>query len=80
MQENTKKIIRSIRLLPEEEKEKVYEAFILRRTKNMDPKTKKLIKFGIKSLNSFRNWEKKARITLEKSRKFTNELKRQARA
>lgn len=50
------------------------------RKTDTDSKTKKLIEFGVKSLNTLKNWEKKARITLQKSRKFTNELKRQARA
>ena len=80
MKSNAKKIIKSIKLLPEEDKEKVYEFVVVERNKNADPKTKKLIKFGIKSLNDFRDWEKEAKATLEKSRKFTNELKRQARA
>jgi len=78
MKQDTKKIIKSIKALAEEDKEKIYEFVVLERNKNVDPKTKKLLKFGIKSLNDFRDWEKKAKATLEKSRKFTNELKRQA--
>ena len=80
MKPDTKKIIKSIKTLPQKDKEKIYDFLshdILEQTSSRD---KKLIKFGLRSLKEFRKLKKEALLTLEKSRKFTNELKKQARA
>ena len=41
----------------------------------MSAREKKLIIFGIKSIKKLQDWNKKARLTIAKSKKFTNGLK-----
>ncbi len=42
----------------------------------MAQNTKKIIKFVEKSIKKLRDWNKKAKLTLGKSKKFTKEIKR----
>ena len=74
MKFNAKKIIKTIRLLPEDEKEKVFNFIILERSKNFSAKEKKIINFGIKSTSKLQLWNKKAQETLLKNKRFIHDL------
>ena len=41
------------------------------KSKDMNTREKKLAIFGIKSIEKLQDWNKKARLTLTKSKKFT---------
>ena len=45
------------------------------KSKDMSTREKRLAIFGIKSIKKLQDWNKKARLTLIKSKKFTNGLK-----
>ena len=74
MQFNAKKIIKKIQVLPSTEKDKVYNFVVLERSKDLSAEARRLIKFGVKSTKKLQDWNKAARQTLAKSKKFTNEL------
>lgn len=87
MQENTRKtytdpktekIIRQLRTFTQKEKDIIYNFLIDDINNNI--RDKRLMRFCVNSLKDFRKWKKNAIITLAKSKKFTNELKKQARA
>ena len=78
MTSNAKKIISKIKSLSEQDKEEIYDFIILEKTKDLNPEERKLLKFGIKSTNKLKDWNKKASETLKQSKQFTNELKKRA--
>ena len=78
MTSNAKKLISKIKSLSEQDKEELYDFIILEKAKNLNPEERKLLKFGIKSTNKLKDWNKKAAEALKQSRRFTNELKKRA--
>ena len=78
MTSNAKKLISKIKSLSEQDKEEIYNFIILEKAKNLNPEERKLLRFGIKSTNKLKDWNKKAGATLKQSRRFTNELKKRA--
>ena len=78
MKSKAEKIIRQLRALTRNEKDIVHNFLI--DDINNDVRDKKLMRFCANSLKDFREWKRGAVITLQKSKKFTNELKKQTRA
>lgn len=76
MTSNAKKLITRIKSLSERDKEEIYDFILLERAKDLGPEEKKLLRFGIKSTNKLKDWNKKATEVLKQSRRFTNELKK----
>ena len=74
MQFNAKKIIKKLQLLPDIEKEKVYDFVLVEGSKKLNAKAKRLARFGIRSIRKLQEWKKKANQTLLKSTKLRNEL------
>ena len=78
MTSNAKRLIGKIKSLSKQDKEEIYDFIVLEQAKDLSPKERKLLKFGIKSTNKLKLWNKKAAETLKHSRRFTNELKKRA--
>ena len=78
MTSTAKKLISKIKSLSEQDKEELYDFIILEKAKHLNPEERKLLKFGIKSTNKLKDWNKKATEALKQSRRFTNELKKRA--
>lgn len=74
MSNYAKKIIKRIRLLPNDEKEKIYDFVLLEYSKNLSHREKRLARFGIQSIRKLQEWKKKANQTLAKSIELRNEL------
>ena len=76
MKSKAEKIIQQLKTLTRKEKGLVHNFLI--DDINNDIRDKKLMRFCANSLKDFREWKRGAIITLAKSKKFTNELKKQA--
>lgn len=74
MRHNAKKLIRNFQVLPDAEKNKVYDFVLIERTKDLSTKEKKLARFGLQSIKKLQELNKKGNRTLIKSIKLRNEL------
>ena len=75
MKSKAEKTVQQLRTLTQKEKDIVCNFLI--DDINNNAREKRLMRFCVSSLKDFRNWKKNAIIALKKSKKFTNELKRQ---